>query len=192
MSFFPPEELPRTISELINKNPHEVVPTSLMPSRQLMIREVGVHERHYRVLSLLPEGHRHCRFMTESARRHPSVLNSARPLELRESAVMGRTFEGPIEQPIYLRIQQELFGRIPGIAGDFWIQPRIEYFVRSRRDSSLKLEFKRLRRFRHYFISFFFLSLKYRSNWSRCSFQNRSYSCTHPATSRRGSPRSDM
>src|SRR5580692_6176267 len=120
------------------------------------------------------------------------MLNSTRPLDLRESAVMGRPLEGPVKEPVYLRIQNKLFGCIPGIAGDLWIQPCIKHLTRRSRDCSFKPEFKCLSGFIHYFFSFFFLSLEYCSNWSRRSFQNRSYSCTHPATSLSGFPRNDM
>src|SRR5271154_5616380 len=120
------------------------------------------------------------------------MLNSTRPLELRESAVMGGSLEGPVKEPVYFRIQDELFGCIPGIAGDLWIQPGIEHFARRSGDCSFKLKLDGLRGFCHRLFSFFFLSLKYCSNWSRRWFQNRSYSCTHPATSRSGSPRNEM
>src|SRR5215469_15779761 len=102
------------------------------------------------------------------------MLNSTRPLDLRESAVMGRPLEGPVEEPVDLRIQKQLFGCVPGIAGNVWIQPRIEHFVRRSRDRSFKLEFKGLLRILHHFFSFFFLSLKCCSNWSRRWLQNRS------------------
>src|SRR5215469_1034505 len=118
--------------------------------------------------------------------------NSIRPLDLRESAVMGRPLKGPIKEAVHFRIQDEFFGGIPRVAGDPWIQPRIVNFTWKRGDCSFKRKFEGLPRVLHRFFSLFFLSLKYCSNWSRRSFQNRSYSWTHPATSRSGSPRNDM
>src|SRR5215469_4978106 len=100
------------------------------------------------------------------------MLNSTRPLDLRESAVMGRPLEGPVEEPVYFRIQNQLFGGVPGIARNLWIQPRIEHFARKSRDCSFELEFKILVRVLHHFFSFF-LSLRCCSNWSRRWLQNR-------------------
>src|ERR1700740_1839695 len=109
------------------------------------------------------------------------MLNSTGSLDLRESAVMGCPLEGPVEEPVHFRIQNKLFGCVPGIARDLWVQPRIVNLTRWSRDRSFELKFNGLRGFVHRFFSFFFfLSLKYCSNWSRRSFQNRSYPCTHP------------
>src|ERR1700737_4593494 len=103
------------------------------------------------------------------------MLDSTRPLDLRESAVMGRPLEGPVKEPVYFRIQQ-----------------CIEHLAGRSGDCSFKLKFNGLGSCPHYFCPFFFLSLKYCSNWSRRWVQNRSYSCSHPATSLRGSPRNEM
>src|SRR5215467_6067746 len=120
------------------------------------------------------------------------MLNSARPLDLRESAVMGCSLEGPVKEPVYFRIQNKPFRCVPGVAGNLWIQPPVKHFTRRSRDRSFNLKFNGLGVCPHFFLSFFLLSLKYCSNWSRRSFQNRSYSCSHPATSRRGPPRNEM
>src|SRR5215469_1983211 len=134
-----------------------------------------MHKGHKRGLLLFLKGHGYCRFFSHCVRRHPGMLNSTRSLELRESAVMGRSLEGPVKKSVYLRIQRELFSCIPRISGNLGIEPCIEDLTERSWDRSFKLKFKGLGRVLHYFFSFFFfLSLKYCSNWSRRSFQNRS------------------
>src|SRR5579862_2303766 len=120
------------------------------------------------------------------------MLNSAWSLNFRKSPVMGILFNEPVKKAVHFRIQEELFSHIPRIARDLWIQPPIKHLGRRGRDCSVELKFQGLFGVRHYFFSFFFLFLKYCSNWSRRSFQNRSYSCIHPATSRSGPPRKEI
>ena len=56
------------------------------------------------VFPLFLEGHSNRRLLSQCIRRHPCMLNSARPLDLRESAVMRRAFEGPVKETVYFRI----------------------------------------------------------------------------------------
>src|SRR5437879_4879988 len=100
----------------------------------------------------------------------------------------------PIPEPVYLRIDDQLFVFMPGITRDLWVQPGIENLTRRSRNCPFQLDFECLCRCAHsfFFSFFFFWSLKYCSNSSRRSFQNRSYSCTHPATAWSGSPRNEM
>src|SRR5579883_2909101 len=107
-----------------------------------MVRQIGVHEGHERFLSLGCEGYGDGRFFTEGVRRYPGMLNAPRALNIREPAVMGCSFERPVKEPVYFRIQDELFGGIPRITGNCWIQPRIEDFARRCGDCSLNLELK--------------------------------------------------
>src|SRR6516164_3505863 len=158
MSFFPAPFLAGAFSKLLTKNSQEIVPSILMPPCPLMIRKVGMHEGHECVVSVFLEGQSNDRLLSQGIWRHPGVLNPTRPLDLRESAVMGRPLEGPVKEAVYLRVQYKFFGCIPGIAGDFWIQPRIENLTRSGRDCALKLEFHRFRRCLHCFFSFFLSS----------------------------------
>ena len=120
-----------------------------------------MHEGHQGVFSLFLEGHSHCRLFSQGFGRHPRMLNSSRTLDLRESAIMGRPLERPEKETVDFRIQRELLGSIPGIAGDLRIQPSIEYLSQGSRDCSFELKFKGLLRFSITFFSFFFLSRKY-------------------------------
>src|SRR5215469_13485783 len=99
MSVFPAVFLARAISKLLTKNSYEVIPTSLMPSCFVSVRKIEMHKGHECSLSLFLEGHGYFRFFSRSVRRHPGMLHSARPLELRKSAVMGRPLKGPVEEP---------------------------------------------------------------------------------------------
>jgi hypothetical protein len=42
---------------------------------------------------------------------------------------MGSPLDGPIEESVHLRIKDQLVGHIPGIAGNLWINPAIEYLA---------------------------------------------------------------
>src|SRR5208283_2413403 len=151
-----------------------------------------MYEGHQSVFSLFLKSYGNRRFFSQGVRRHPGMLNSTWSLHLGKPPVMGYTFRPPIKEPVYFRIQEQLVSHIPRIAGDLRIQPPVKDLTRRSRNCSFHFEFKGLRRALHDFFSFFFLSLKYCSNRSRRSFQNRSYSRTHPATCFRGSPRNEM
>src|SRR5215471_10548619 len=58
-----------------------------MPSCFVSVRKVGMHKCHERSLSLFLKGRGYFRFFSRSVRRHPGMLHSTRPFELRESAV---------------------------------------------------------------------------------------------------------
>src|SRR5215510_1304656 len=150
-------------------------------------------EGHQRGFSPFFKGHRDHRLVSQGVWRHPSVLNAIRSIGLREPSVVGSPPDEPVKEPVYFRVQNQFVSLMPGSARHFGIQPSVEHLTWRSRDCSFKPEFKRVRGLPHRFFSFFpFLTLKYCSNWSRRWFQNRSYSCTHPATCRSGSPRNEM
>src|SRR3982074_62621 len=108
MRLFPAIFLARTVSELLAKGVQEVAPPAFVSPCQVMIRKVGVHEGHDRLLTLLREGHGNHRLFAQGARRHPGMLQATRSLELGESAVMGRSLEGPVKESVSFRIHDEL------------------------------------------------------------------------------------
>src|ERR1039457_7597568 len=55
------------------------------------------------------------------------MLNSARSFYHRKSPVMGSSLGGPVKEPIYFWIQEQLISYIPRIARNLWIQPPIEH-----------------------------------------------------------------
>src|SRR5271169_674410 len=114
--------LSRGIRNLFRENIQKVVPAFLVPPCQLMVRKVGMHQCHPRAFSLFLEGKSDHRLLSQGVWRHPGMLNSARSLDFRESAVMGRPFLAlHIKEPVHFRIQKQLESRIPEIAGDLWI-----------------------------------------------------------------------
>src|SRR2546425_2558439 len=121
------------------------------------------------------------------------MLNSAWPIYFHKAPEVGLPSTEPVPEAVYLLIDDELVMFMKWSAWDLRIQPRIKHLARRSRDRPFNLDLKGpCARVHHFFFSSFFLSLKYCSNWSRRSFQNRSYSCSHPATSWSGSPRNEM
>src|SRR4029079_4481812 len=117
MSVFPAVFLARATTELLEENSQKVVPPLLMPSCFVRVRKVGMHQGHQSIFSLLLEGHSNHRFFSQGIWRHPGMLHSIRPVKFRESAVMGRPSQTPVEESVQLRIQQKPFGCMPGITG---------------------------------------------------------------------------
>src|ERR1700733_14470803 len=120
------------------------------------------------------------------------MLHPHRPLHLCEPAVMRDAVQLPVKEPVDFRVQDELLGGIPWIAWDLGGQPSIEHLMRRGGYCPLNLDFNRFCCSRHLLFSFALLSLKCFSNRSRRSFQNCSYSCTHPDTNCSGSARKEI
>jgi hypothetical protein len=67
---------------------------------------------------------------------------------------MGRPLDEPVKEPVYMWIQEQLLGHVPGIARYLRIQPRIEHLNGRGRDCALNLHFDGLLGFTHHFFSF--------------------------------------
>src|SRR5579872_263568 len=150
-------------------------------------------ESHAGALFLLFESHRDIRLESKRVGRHPSMLEPVGPLDSREPSVVSNVLERPVKEPVDLGIQEKPVGDIPRIARNLRIEPRVEDFVGCSSNDSFNFELDALYRVAHLSFSFVvFLSLKYRANSSRRSFQNRSYPWTHCATSLSGLPRNEI
>src|SRR5579859_7441148 len=182
--------------EMVGERREAHAPTQLMQAAEVIVRQVGMVQSQNRVLALGLEGHGHHRLEAAGVGRHPGELRLAGPVQRREAAVvrgLGAVFAAQeIEQRAGLGLEDRLIGPMPRVAGGLGAEPGVIDLRRARRDGAPEGHVHDLVVVAVHDLRLLFFSTKWDWKASRCSFQNRSYSCTQPATCLSGSPRNSM